>query len=238
MYKTTGALLLAFFALAWGCDKNATETPPADEEEGAASVAALSEDEKSLYVLGAILGQRAAEPLRLSEAELEILQRGFAATARGGEPELPLDEWGPKLDVFMKARSEKVAAAEKERGQAFASKAAGEEGAVQTASGLVYRTLEPGQGASPAATDVVRVHYHGTLTDGTVFDSSRGGDPAQFPLNQVIACWTEGVQRMKVGETAQLVCPSDIAYGDGGRAGIPPGATLVFEVELVGIQGR
>ena len=85
----------------------------------------------------------------------------------------------------------------------------------------------------------MKVHYHGTLTDGTVFDSSRErGEPVEFPLNQVIPCWTEGVQKMKVGETARLVCPSDIAYGDAGRPGIPPGATLVFEVELLGIQGK
>ena len=85
------------------------------------------------------------------------------------------------------------------------------------------------------------MHYHGTLPDGKVFDSSvQRGQPAEFPLNQVIPCWTEGVQRMKVGEKAKLVCPSEIAYGDGGTpdGNIPPGATLVFEVELLGIKGR
>ena len=122
----------------------------------------------------------------------------------------------------MKARAAAGAAEEKEKSQAFLSGAASEEGAVKMDSGLVYRTLEPGQGASPAATDIVKVHYHGTLTDGTVFDSSRErGEPVEFPLNQVIPCWTEGVQKMKVGETAQLVCPSDIAYGDARPAGDP-----------------
>ena len=136
------------------------------------------------------------------------------------------------------ARAAVVAEQEKQDSQAFLSGAAGEEGAAKMESGLVYRTIEPGQGASPAATDVVKVHYHGTLTDGTVFDSSRErGEPVEFPLNQVIPCWTEGVQKMKVGGKAKLVCPSKIAYGDQGRPPkIPGGATLIFEVELLSVE--
>ena len=100
------------------------------------------------------------------------------------------------------------------------------------------RTLTAGKGASPSATDTVKVHYRGTLTDGKEFDSSIArGEPVEFKLNEVIPCWTEGVQTMKVGEKAQLVCPSDIAYRDQGRPPvIPGGATLVFEVELLGIK--
>ena len=114
---------------------------------------------------------------------------------------------------------------------------AAEDGAVRTASGLVITEIEAGTGASPTATDTVTVHYHGTLRDGTVFDSSvERGAPTSFPLNQVISCWTEGVQLMKVGGKNRLVCPSDTAYGDQGRPGIPPGAVLVFEVELLGIE--
>ena len=110
-----------------------------------------------------------------------------------------------------------------------------------TASGLVYRALKVGDGASPAATDTVRVHYRGTFPDGREFDSSHSrGQPAQFPLNRVIRCWTEGVQKMKVGGKAALVCPPSIAYGERGTPGgpIPPNATLHFEVELLGIVGR
>jgi FKBP-type peptidyl-prolyl cis-trans isomerase FkpA len=123
--------------------------------------------------------------------------------------------------------------------QAFLDKAAGEQGAVKTSSGLVYKELTPGTGASPKATDTVKVNYRGTLTDGTEFDSSyKRNEPAEFPLNQVIPCWTEGVQRMKVGGKSRLVCPSGIAYGDGGRPPvIPGGATLVFEIELLGVNG-
>ena len=121
--------------------------------------------------------------------------------------------------------------------QAYLDKAAAEPGAQKTASGLIYRELKPGTGASPKATDTVKVHYRGTLIDGKEFDSSHGGQPIEFPLNRVIRAWTEGVQMMKVGGKAQLVCPANLAYGErGAPPDIPGGATLVFEVELLGIS--
>lgn len=116
--------------------------------------------------------------------------------------------------------------------------AAAEPGAQVTASGLVYRPLKDGSGASPAAADVVRVHYRGTFPDGKEFDSSfKRNQPAEFPLNRVIPCWTEGVQKIKVGGKAKLTCPAKIAYGERGTPGgpIPPNAVLQFEVELLGI---
>ena len=118
--------------------------------------------------------------------------------------------------------------------------AAKEPGATQTASGLVYRALKDGSGASPKATDLVKVHYKGTFPDGREFDSSyKRNEPTEFPLNQVIPCWTEGVQRMKVGGKAKLTCPSTIAYGARGAGNvIPPNSTLLFEVELLGINGK
>jgi FKBP-type peptidyl-prolyl cis-trans isomerase FkpA len=118
--------------------------------------------------------------------------------------------------------------------------AAKEKGAVKTSSGLVYQSLKDGSGASPAATDTVKVNYRGTLTNGSEFDSSaKNGGPVAFPLNRVIPCWTEGVQKMKVGGKAKLTCPSSIAYGSRGAGGvIPPDATLVFEVELLSINGK
>ena len=130
-----------------------------------------------------------------------------------------------------------ISCSSKSDSAAFLDKAAAEPGATKTASGLVYRELRPGSGPSPRVSDVVTVNYRGTLTDGTEFDSSyKGNQPAQFPLNQVIPCWTEGVQRMKVGGKSRLVCPSDIAYGERGRPPtIPGGATLIFEIELLGI---
>ena len=121
----------------------------------------------------------------------------------------------------------------------FLASAAAAKGAVLSESGLVYLSLKDGQGPSPAALDTVRVHYRGTLTDGKEFDSSYSrGQPATFPLNRVIKCWTEGVQKMKVGGKARLTCPASIAYGERGTPGgpIPPNAVLQFEVELLGIM--
>jgi FKBP-type peptidyl-prolyl cis-trans isomerase FkpA len=123
---------------------------------------------------------------------------------------------------------------------AVTTAAAKEEGAVVSPSGLVYRSLKDGNGASPTASDKVTVHYKGTFPDGREFDSSyKRGQPIDFPLNRVIACWTEGVQRMKVGGKAKLTCPPEIAYGSrGAGSAVPPNATLLFEVELLGIQGK
>ena len=123
---------------------------------------------------------------------------------------------------------------------AVAAASAKEEGALVTASGLVYRSLKDGSGASPTASDKVKVHYRGTMPDGKEFDSSyKRGEPIEFPLSGVIKCWTEGVQRMKVGGKAKLTCPPSIAYGERGAGGvIPPNATLLFEVELLAINGK
>lgn len=118
--------------------------------------------------------------------------------------------------------------------------AAQEPGAQVTASGMVYRSLKDGTGASPKASDTVRVHYKGTLPDGKEFDSSyKRNESIEFPLSRVIPCWTEGVQLMKVGGKAKLTCPPATAYGDRGAGGvIPPKATLFFEVELLAINGK
>ena len=111
---------------------------------------------------------------------------------------------------------------------------------VTTPSGLIYQSLKEGSGASPTASDTVKVHYRGTFPDGKEFDSSfKRGEPAEFPLNGVIPCWTEGVQLMKVGGKAKLTCPPEIAYGSrGAGSAVPPNSTLNFEVELLGVKGR
>ena len=116
--------------------------------------------------------------------------------------------------------------------------AAPAQGPVTTKSGLVYKSIKEGTGAAPAATDTVKVHYRGTFQDGKEFDSSyKRGEPTEFPLNRVIPCWTEGVQRMKPGGKARLTCPPAIAYGARGAGGvIPPNATLNFEIELVSVK--
>ncbi|MDC1068636.1 FKBP-type peptidyl-prolyl cis-trans isomerase [Candidatus Kapabacteria bacterium] len=122
----------------------------------------------------------------------------------------------------------------KEKGLAFLEENKSKEGVMTTESGIQYEVITEGTGASPSATDKVKVHYHGTHLDGTVFDSSVDrGDPAEFPLNGVIAGWTEGLQLMKEGGKFKFYIPSDLAYGDQGRPGIPAGSTLIFEVELL-----
>jgi FKBP-type peptidyl-prolyl cis-trans isomerase FkpA len=194
-----------------------------------------TDDQKTIYAVGLSMAQQLSQ-LGLSRAELEIVKQALTDAA-AGKPAVELSTWGPKINGFAQARAVRAAAAEKTKSKAYLDAAAAEPGASHAASGLVYRELAAGTGASPKATDKVKVNYRGTLTDGTEFDSSyKRNTPAEFPLNGVIPCWTEGVQRMKVGGKSKLVCPSDIAYGDQGRPGIPPGATLVFEIELLAVN--
>ena len=198
-----------------------------------------TEEEKVLYALGLAIAQNSLEPFKgqFSDAEIAVVMQGFADAVKGGEPIVSLEEFGPKINPMLQERMQKVQAQAAEEGQAFREQAAQEEGAVQTASGLIFKELTAGTGASPKATDRVKVHYHGSLIDGTVFDSSvERGEPVTFALDQVVKGWTEGLQMMKVGGKAKLTIPPELAYGPGGRAGIPANATLIFEVELLGIE--
>jgi FKBP-type peptidyl-prolyl cis-trans isomerase FkpA len=194
-----------------------------------------TDEQKTIYAVGLVMSRNLGQ-LGLSEPELEIVKRALSDAANG-KPAVDVDVWGPKIDGMIQSRAGGMASKEKVAGKAYADKAATQKGAVRTASGLVYRELTVGTGASPKATDKVKVHYRGTLLNGTEFDSSyKRNAPAEFPLNGVIPCWTEGVQKMKVGGKSALVCPSDIAYKDEGRPGIPGGATLLFDVELLSIN--
>ena len=195
-----------------------------------------TEEQKTLYALGLTIN-RSLSPLNLSPSELELVEAGLADGGLHKTPKVDLATYGPKIKQLQEARAAAVAAAEKKTSQAVVDRAAREPGATKTASGLIMIPVTPGSGASPQATDTVTVNYEGRLTDGTVFDSSmqRGG-PATLPLNGVIKCWTEALQLVKVGGKSRLVCPADLAYGDQGWPPlIKPGATLVFEVELLGI---
>lgn len=194
-----------------------------------------TEDEKTLYALGLQIASQ-LKTFRMTEAEVAMVQAGLKDGILGTTPKVELEMYGPKIGPLAQSRALAAAGENKTAGKTFADKIAKEAGASRTASGLVYQVTQEGTGANPKPVDTVKVHYRGTLIDGTEFDSSiKRGEPAQFPLNQVIPCWTEGLQLMKVGGKAKLVCPSDIAYGDQGRPTIPPGATLVFEVELLDI---
>ncbi len=217
-----------------------TAKPPAPKPAAApkppAPPALTTDDDKTIYAVGLSMYRQLA-PFDLSPAELEILKRALADAAVN-KPAVELSEWGPKIQPFAKARGSRVAEREKAASAAYLAKAAAEPGAVKTDSGLIYRELRPGTGDSPKATDTVKVHYRGTLVNGAEFDSSyKRNEPTQFALNGVVPCWTEGVQKMKPGGKSMLICPSSLAYGDQGRPGIPGGATLVFEIELLEIVG-
>jgi len=202
--------------------------------EAAPDPALADDDAKAVYVVGLTLW-RDVSALDLSPDEVALLQRAIADAA-AGRPALDMHEHADRVREFSRVRVLRRAGAERARGAAFLDGVAAEPGAVRTESGMVYRELVAGSGRSPRATDTVTVHYRGTLIDGTEFDNShKRGEPATFGLDRVVKCWTEGLQRMRAGGKAQLVCPADLAYGDRGRPGIPPGATLVFEVELLSV---
>jgi FKBP-type peptidyl-prolyl cis-trans isomerase FkpA len=180
---------------------------------------------------------RNVTPFALTPDEMAIVQAGMKDAVTGAKPLVNLEEFGPKISALAEKRASSGSTGSEEakkKGREFADSVAKESGATTTKSGVVMRTIKPGAGGSPSAQDVVKVHYEGKLIDGKVFDSSIGGEPAEFPLNGVVPCWTEALQKMKKGEKAQVVCPSDVAYGNrGDPPTIPPGATLSFEIELL-----
>ncbi|HEY2744643.1 MAG TPA: FKBP-type peptidyl-prolyl cis-trans isomerase [Polyangia bacterium] len=223
--------LFAFFSLA---------LPACNQMSGGGGTVKLdNDDQKTLYALGLLIG-RNLKTFNLTPAELDTVKAGLADEALGKKPQVELETYGPKVNQLRSKRMSAKADDEKKKGKAFEDKAAAEAGAERTPSGMVFKSLGGGSGESPKNTDTVKVNYRGSLIDGTEFDSSyKRNQPTEFPLMGVIPCWTEGVQKMKVGEKAKLVCPSNIAYGDGGRPPtIPGGATLVFEIELLGITTK
>ncbi len=195
-----------------------------------------SEQDKTLYALGLAIGGNIKD-FKLSPAELALVTAGLSDSVLGKQAKVDLNTYGPKIQGLVNERQAAAATAEKQAAGAFIAQMAKDPKAQRSQSGVIFIPIKDGTGASPTATSTVKVHYHGTLRDGTVFDSSvQRGQPISFPLNGVIPCWTEGVQKMKVGGKAKLVCPSDTAYGDQGSGPIPGGATLVFEVELLEIE--
>jgi len=195
-----------------------------------------TDQDKTLYALGLAIGENLKD-FKLTAAELTLVSAGVSDSVLGKEPKVDIQTYGPKIQSLAQERAAATATAEKAAAGAFLAQMAKETGAQRSASGMIYIPITAGAGANPTAASTVRVHYHGTLRDGTVFDSSvERGEPISFPLNGVIPCWTEGVQLMKVGGKAKLVCPSDTAYGDQGSGPIPGGATLLFEVELLAIE--
>ena len=225
--------VVAVVALA-GALAGGAVAPPARAQSAAPEL--KTDEQKTLYAIGlAVAGSLSS--FALSAAELDLVKAGLTDGVLNRQRQVDLQAYGIKIQELQRTRASVVAAAEQKTGQAVVDTAAAEKGATKTASGLVIVPIKPGTGASPKATDRVKVHYHGTLADGAVFDSSvQRGEPATFPLTGVIPCWTEGLQLMKVGGKSRLVCPAALAYGDrGAPPRIKPGATLTFEVELLEI---
>lgn len=195
-----------------------------------------SDDDKTVYAIGMDVGSK-MQTLQLSDKELAILKMGIQDGAKGEKGQVEPREYLAKVGDLIRNRQKSFAEKENKEAMAFLDKASKMSGAEKTESGLILITTSAGEGDSPAASDRVKVNYHGTLRDGTVFDSTRErNQPATFRLDRVIKCWNEGVQKMKVGGKADLYCPPEIAYGDrGAPPKIPPGAALKFEVELLEI---
>ena len=231
MSSTLRLLLLLGFA----CALPACATTPSGLSGQTASGVLETEDQRILYALGQIMGRNVTNA-NFSEEETSFVQMGFADMVLGRDSQINLDEYAPLLQAFMDERMQATADEELTESLAFVEQHAAVEGAVRTDSGLVIQEMTAGDGASPTAEDTVTVHYHGTLRDGSVFDSSVDrGEPATFPLSGVIPCWTEGLQHIQIGGKSRLICPPDIAYGPTGPPGIPGNAALVFEVELLEI---
>lgn len=209
----------------------------------AAEVELETKEDRIIYSLGLGLGQM-AEAYRLDPREMEILIAGLRDHLQGKEPRVADPaKYRAEFGYFRFERQGQAREAERAREaareQEFLAEAARRPGAQVTVSGLIYLEETPGTGPSPAKDDIVKVHYHGTLSDGSVFDSTRErGEPATFKLSRVIQCWQDGLQRMKVGGRSTLVCPARLAYGEqGAPPRIKPGASLAFEVELLEVVG-
>ena len=228
-----GAMLLTT-----GCSTNNKETATAS--------VSVTEQSPAEQKVGYSLGYMMAEGNKESVADLDIdtFEKGFRDGYEGNESALTQEQMEKVLTDYQKAQEEKFVkdmeaktVENKTKGAAFLAENAKKEGVKETASGLQYKVLTAGTGKSPKATDVVEVNYEGKLLDGTVFDSSyERGEPVEFPLNQVIAGWTEGVQLMKEGGKYEFYIPSDLAYGEAGNQGIDPNSTLVFVVELLKVK--
>jgi FKBP-type peptidyl-prolyl cis-trans isomerase FkpA/FKBP-type peptidyl-prolyl cis-trans isomerase FklB len=191
------------------------------------------EKTKASYAIGLNMGRSLAQVK--DDVDLKTLAKGIE-DAVAGKAALTDEQIAETLNTFSASVSTRIATRNQEAGQKFLAENKGKAGIKTTASGLQYQVLTQGKGALPTATDQVKVHYRGTLLDGTEFDSSyKRNEPTQFGLNQVIKGWTEGLQLMPVGSKYKFFIPSDLAYGEQGPPSIGPNQTLIFEVELLDI---
>ncbi len=220
------AMLLA--ATVWSCGATGSSAP-------AAEVVVTTAQDSTLYAIGHGMVHQFRMEGMFDKEEIALIALGFRDAILGEE--IDIEEQIPKMQALMMERNEKMMEVKKAEAEVFLAAAAQEEGAQRTASGLVYLEVVAGTGEMPTVTDSITVHYHGTLEDGTVFDSSVDrGEPIGFRLGQVIPGWQEGLQLMKAGGKAKLTIPGDLAYGPRGQGSIPPNATIIFDVELIAVH--
>ncbi|GAL29839.1 FKBP-type peptidyl-prolyl cis-trans isomerase [Vibrio maritimus] len=248
------SLLAATVMLAVGCQKEEEpKVEPAAQEQVQAetgkAVHFKTEDDKAAYAIGVsfanYLSTSIEKPAEFGielkkELVLKGIEQAFAGNAELSEDEIraALEGLDKRVAETMQKQAEEKAAAAMKAGDDFRTEFAKQEGVTATESGLLYQVETEGTGDKPKETDTVQVHYKGTLIDGTQFDSSYDrGEPATFPLNRVIPGWTEGVQLMTVGSKYKFVIPPELAYGEQDTPTIPANSTLVFEVELLKIEG-
>ncbi len=197
-------------------------------------------DEEMLQIYGWMAGMRAGiSRLGLSDTELAAFQAGVAAAGAGGELDQDLQRVGPEISRFVQSKFDahmaRLKAAQEKAAAEFWEQLLASGEVQQLPSGLAYTIVRPGDGPKPVATDTIRAHYTGSLIDGTVFDSSEGGGPFETELDQVIEGWTQGLPLIGEGGAIKLYVPASLGYGDTGTSSIPPGATLIFEVDLVAV---
>ena len=227
------SLVIVSLALAACSAPDSNAPPPAATEQVAGP---QSDTEKTIYALGVAISSNVGQ-FKLTSDELALVADGLRDGVLGNTLKVDMQMYGPRIQLLADERATAAAGAEKQAADAWLAEQAALPGAQRSPSGVIFISMTDGTGENPSATSTVSVHYHGTLRDGTVFDSSVDrGEPISFPLNGVIPCWTEAVQKIKVGGKAKLVCPSDTAYGDAGSGSIPPGAALAFEVELLAVE--
>lgn len=201
----------------------------------AADAELQTDEEKVFYYLGTALSVNLA-PLNPTDEEVELIVRGLHDALAGNAIELDAEAFGQKLNEIAQERMAVSSLREEAAGREYLQQMAAEDGAIITDSGIVILELVAGTGASPAPDSTVTAHYHGTLRDGTVFDSSvTRGQPFTSSLDKVIPCWREAIPSMQEGGKSKISCPAELAYGDRGSGAIPGGAALTFEVELIDV---
>ncbi|HEY9250072.1 MAG TPA: FKBP-type peptidyl-prolyl cis-trans isomerase [Rariglobus sp.] len=237
--KLTSTFKAALLAIGTVASLSAQETPKAVETVPAAAASKFTETQL-LETFGWFVGRRMGlSELGFTADQTAAIIKGIQSSATGAEAPYKIEEIGPELDKFMQAKQAEYTAKQRKKSDAasstFFATLKDKKGVVALPSGLYYEILKEGAGDYPKASDIVKVHYTGTLLDGKVFDSSvERGEPAEFPLGGVIPGWTEGVQKINKGGKIKLYVPYQLAYGEEGRPPtIPPAATLVFEIELL-----